>query len=101
VEYALRTGDAEIERRRQAVARERKVLTEQLRELGVDVTESQANFLWIRVRELSGDQLANGLRNQGVIVAPGGPLGEDHHVRAAIRDEAASNRLLSAIQNVL
>jgi histidinol-phosphate aminotransferase len=101
VEYALRRGDGEIDRRRQAVARERQVLTEQLRELGADVTDSQANFLWIRVRELSGDQLANGLRQQGVIVAPGGPLGEDHHIRAAVRDEAASNRLLRAIENVL
>jgi histidinol-phosphate aminotransferase len=101
VEYALRTGDAEIERRRQAVARERTVLTDKLRELGADVTDSQANFLWIRVRELTGDQLANGLRKQGVIVAPGGPLGEEHHVRAAIRDEPASNRLLQAIENVL
>ena len=94
VEYALRTGDAEIERRRHAVARERTVLTDRLRELGADVTDSQANFLWIRVRDMSGDQLANALRKQGVIVAPGGPLGEDHHIRAAIRDEPASNRLL-------
>jgi histidinol-phosphate aminotransferase len=101
VEYALGRGDAEIERRRQAVARERKVLTEQLQELGVDVAESQANFLWIRVRELSGDQLANGLRRQGVIVAPGGPLGEDHHIRAAIRDQQASERLLRAVENLL
>jgi histidinol-phosphate aminotransferase len=101
IEYALRSGDGEIERRRHAVARERQVLTERLRELGADVADSQANFLWIRVRELSGDQLANGLRQQGVIVAPGGPLGEDHHIRAAVRDEAASNRLLRAIENVL
>jgi len=36
-----------------------------------------------------------------VIVAPGGPLGEDHHVRAAIRDEAASNRLRSGVENLL
>jgi histidinol-phosphate aminotransferase len=101
VEYALRSGDAELERRRQAVARERSVLTEQLRELGVDVTDSQANFLWIRVRDMSGDALANALRKQGVIVAPGGPLGEDHHIRAAVRDEAASRRLLRAIENLL
>ena len=101
VEYALRSGDAEIERRRQAVARERQVLTDRLRELGVDVTDSQANFLWIRVRDMSGDQLANGLRQQGVIVAPGGPLGEDHHIRAAILGEAATNRLLRAVENVL
>jgi histidinol-phosphate aminotransferase len=100
VEYALRSGDAEVERRRQAVARERKVLTEQLRELGVDVTDSQANFLWIRVPDLSGDQLANALRKQGVIVAAGGPLGEDHHIRAAVRNQQASTRLLHAVRNL-
>jgi histidinol-phosphate aminotransferase len=101
VEYALRSGDAEIERRRQAVSRERTVLTDQLRDLGVDVADSQANFLWIRVRDMSGDQLANSLRKQGVIVAPGGPLGEDNHIRASIRTEAATNRLLRAIENAL
>ena len=66
-----------------------------------DVTDSQANFLWIRVRDLSGDELANALRKQGVIVAPGGPLGEDHHIRAAVRNEQASKRLLRAVENVL
>jgi histidinol-phosphate/aromatic aminotransferase/cobyric acid decarboxylase-like protein len=81
--------------------RERRVLIEALRELGADVTDSQANFLWIRVPKLSGDQLANALRRQGVIVAPGGPLGEDHHIRAAIRNEAATNRLLRAVENAL
>jgi histidinol-phosphate aminotransferase len=101
LEYALRTGDAEIERRREAVARERTVLTEELRGLGADVTDSQANFLWIRVPDMSGDQLANALRKQGVIVAPGGPLGEDHHIRASILGEAATNRLLRAIENAL
>ena len=101
VEYALRSGDAEMDRRRQAVARERRVLTDGLRELGAEVNDSQANFLWIRVPHLSGDQLASALRRQGVIVAPGGPLGEDHHIRAAIRDEPATNRLLRAVENAL
>ena len=80
------------------MVRERHLLTDQLRELGADVTDSQANFVWIRVRDLSGDELANALRKQGVIVAPGGPLGEDDHIRAAVRNEpgdeapAARNR---------
>jgi histidinol-phosphate aminotransferase len=101
VEHALRDGDPQVERRRRAVVRERHFLTGQLRALGADVTDSQANFLWIRMRDLSGDELANRLRKQGVIVAPGGPLGEDHHVRAAIRNEQASRRLLAAIENLL
>jgi histidinol-phosphate aminotransferase len=100
VEHALRHGDAEVDRRRRAVARERHFLTEELRALGVDVTDSHANFLWIRVPDLNGDELANALRKQGVIVAPGGPLGEDHHIRAAVRNEQASKRLLRAIENI-
>ena len=51
--------------------------------------------------ELSGDELANALRKQGVIVAPGGPLGEDHHIRAAVRNQAATTRLLRAVENLV
>ena len=101
IEHALRTGDAEVERRRQTVARERRRLLAALRDMGLDVTDSQANFVWLRARERSGDQLANRLRAQGVIVAPGGPLGEDHHVRATIISEQATVRLLRALGNAL
>ena len=101
VEYALRTGDSEVERRRSQVARERARLIPALRELGLEVTDSQANFVWLRAGDHSGDQLASALRAQGVIVAPGGPLGEDHHIRATILSEAASARLLRALENAL
>ena len=50
---------------------------------------------------MRGNELANRLRERGVIVAPGGPLGEDEHVRATVRDEAASGRLLKALGEVL
>jgi histidinol-phosphate aminotransferase len=101
IEHALRTGDAEVERRRQTVARERRRLLAALRDMGVQVTDSQANFVWLRAGDRSGDQLANRLRAQGVIVAPGGPLGEDHHIRATIISEQASVRLLRALGNAL
>ena len=76
VEYALRSGDAEIERRRarrgpRASGPDRPARAS----WASDVTDSQANFLWIRVRDMSGDQLANGLRKQGVISRPGRPAG--------------------------
>ena len=93
VEHALRTGDAEIDRRRRAVSRERLRVTEGLTGLGADVTRSQANFVWVRAPGLSGDALAQALRRQGVIVAPGGPLGADDHVRAAVLNEGATDRL--------
>ncbi len=101
VEHALRNGDAEIDRRRRMVARERRVLTEKLRELGVDVADSQANFVWLAADGLSGAALANRLAEDGVIVAPGGPLGADDHVRISIRNSGATDRLLNALERAL
>jgi histidinol-phosphate aminotransferase len=101
VEYALRAGDVEIERRRQAVVHQRARLLEGLRGLPVDADGSQANFVWIAARGTGGDELAARLRRQGVIVAAGGPLGADDHVRATVRDAAATDRLLRALETAL
>jgi histidinol-phosphate aminotransferase len=101
LEHALRTGDAEIERRRAAVSTERVRLTEGLRALGADVADSQANFVWLRAPGLTGDALATALRRQGVIVAPGGPLGADDHVRVGVLNAAATNRVVRAYENVV
>jgi histidinol-phosphate aminotransferase len=101
VEHALRTGDAEIDRRRRAVSRERARLLEALRALPVDVSPSQANFIWLSARGMSGNELAGALRRQGVIVAPGGPLGADDHIRATVRDAPATDRLLRALELTL
>jgi histidinol-phosphate aminotransferase len=101
VEHALRTGDAEVERRRRAVSRERVRLLDGMRSLGLDADDSQANFIWPRAPGLSGDELANRLRRQGVIVAPGGPLGADDHIRVTVRDGAASDRLLRALETAV
>jgi histidinol-phosphate aminotransferase len=96
VEHALRTGDREVERRRHIVIRERERATEGLRALGAEVKPSQANFVWVRAPGLSGDGLAQALRRHGVIVAPGGPLGAEDHVRIALLNEAATDRLVRA-----
>jgi histidinol-phosphate aminotransferase len=101
LEHALRTGDAEIERRRRAVSRERTRLTDSLRALGADVSDSQANFVWVRAPGLSGDALAQGLRRQGVLVAPGGPLGADDHVRIGLLDSEATDRVVRAYANLV
>ena len=98
VDQALRIGDAEMERRREAVIRERARLLDALRALPVEVAETQANFVWLRARDLSGVELSARLRENGVIVAPGAPLGEDDHIRAAVRDTAATDRLVAALR---
>jgi histidinol-phosphate aminotransferase len=99
VEHALRTGDAEIDRRRRAVSRERARLLEGVRRLRLDADDSQANFIWLRSPGVTGDELADRLRRQGVTVAPGGPVGAEDHIRATVRDSAATNRLLRSLDS--
>jgi histidinol-phosphate aminotransferase len=101
VDQALKIGGPEVERRREAVIRERRRLLDALRELPVEVGDSQANFVWLSARGMSGAELAVRLRERGVIVAPGGPLGADDHVRASVRHAAATDRLLEALREAL
>ena len=94
---ALKIGDAEVERRRALVIEQRRRVLDALHDMPVDAPDSQANFVWLHAAGLTGAQLAGALERAGVIVAPGGPLGADDHVRASIRGAAATDRLLTAL----
>lgn len=100
VSQALKIGDAEVARRRESVIRERERLLEALEELPVTADPSQANFIWLAADGLPGAALTARLERDGVIVAPGGPLGADDHVRITVRNAAATDRLLSALGNL-
>jgi histidinol-phosphate aminotransferase len=101
VAQALKVGDRELERRRQSVIEERARVLDGIRPLPVDATETQANFIWMRAHGLTGIELATRLEQARVRVAPGGPLGDDDHVRATIRSANATDRLLAALEQVL
>jgi histidinol-phosphate aminotransferase len=79
----------------------RPALTAALRERDFEVTDSQANFLWAAHPTFPGDEIAARLARSGVLVAAGAALGEPQHVRIALRDQAASERLLSALDKSL
>jgi histidinol-phosphate/aromatic aminotransferase/cobyric acid decarboxylase-like protein len=51
--------------------------------------------------DLEGDELAGRLARTGVLVASGSALGEPHHLRIAVRNAAATDRLLSALDKVI
>jgi histidinol-phosphate aminotransferase len=97
VEYALRFGEEEIQRRRELVIEQRGRIERALHDLPVDAAGSQANFVWLHAAGLTASQLAGHFQNEGVTVAPGGPLGADDHVRASIRGAVATDRLLAAL----
>jgi histidinol-phosphate aminotransferase len=100
-DYAVGIADREIAQRRGVVSHERAQLLEQLPSLGVQAAPSQANFLWMKVDGISGAELAARLERERVLVAPGGPLGADDHVRAAVRGPNETSRLLLALQRSL
>ena len=100
-EQALKIGDAEIERRRSLVVEQRTRMLHALTSTPVDAPASQANFVWLRAARLTGSELAARLEEARVRVAPGGPLGDDDHVRAAIRGGAATERLLAALEEAV
>jgi histidinol-phosphate aminotransferase len=94
---ALKIGDAEIARRRALVIEQRGRVLDALHDMPIDAPDSQANFVWLHASGLTGAEVAGRLERAGVIVAHGGPLGADDHVRAAIRGAAATDRLLQAL----
>jgi histidinol-phosphate aminotransferase len=98
---ALRSCSELLARRVAGVCTERPRLTAALRERGFEVSDSQANFLWAAHPGLAGGELAARVARSGVLVAAGEALGEPNHVRIAIRDDAASRRLLSAVEKTI
>src|SRR4051812_32239409 len=98
IAYALEMGEREVERRRELVVGQRERLLRELHDLPVDAPPSQANFVWLHAAGRTGAQLAAGMEEARVLVAPGGPLGADDHVRASIRGRAATDRLLHALR---
>jgi histidinol-phosphate aminotransferase len=98
---SLRSGPSLLAQRVDAVARERDRLTESLRERGFEVSDSRANFVWVAHPDLGATELAEGLERAAVIVTAGSALGEPGHVRVSVRDRAATERLLRALDILL
>jgi histidinol-phosphate aminotransferase len=100
-DYAIGIADRELAQRQRLVSGQRAQLLEELPGLGVQATPSQANFVWMKVDGISGADLAARLERERVLVAPGGPLGADDHVRAAVRGPNETSRLLLALRRSL
>jgi histidinol-phosphate aminotransferase len=99
--YAVGIADRELAQRRRLVSEQRTKVLDELRGLGVEAASSQANFVWMKVDGISGADLAARLERERVLVAPGGPLGADDHVRAALRGPNETSRLLLALRRSL
>jgi histidinol-phosphate aminotransferase len=97
---ALRSCSDLLAKRVRTVAEQRSRLTTALRQRHFEVSDSQANFLWVAHPSVDGGELSARLARAGVRVATGEPLGEPRHVRIAVHDEASATRLLNAVDRV-
>lgn len=81
---ALRSSVDLVARRGRTIAVNREKLTQQCRELGYELPDSQANVLWLSLKDVDGAELSRRLERGHVIVASGGPLGEPGRVRLTV-----------------
>jgi histidinol-phosphate aminotransferase len=95
--WALAEGGAVVARRRAAAARERQRLAEALRGTPFSFPEGHGPLVWLASAEHGGAAIASGLAAQRIYVTPGSAWGDEQHVRVALRDGAATDRLSAAL----
>jgi histidinol-phosphate aminotransferase len=98
---ALKHQD-EVDRRVERTLALRAGLEDGLRELGLWVAQSDANFVWLRLPEESDEAaLVAGLRERGVLVRAGGSLGRPGALRVTVGTEPENARFIGAIGELL
>jgi histidinol-phosphate aminotransferase len=98
--WALENGDAIVARRRAAAARERERLAAALRDTPFSFPAGHGPLIWLESREHDGAAIASSLAAQRIYVTPGGAWGDERHIRVALRDGAATDRLSAALRDL-
>ena len=80
---------------------ERLWMEEELRELGVEVADSQANFCWVSLGDNEETLVVAALTRAGVAVRPGGALGGPGYLRVTYGTRAENERFVDAIRDAL
>jgi histidinol-phosphate/aromatic aminotransferase/cobyric acid decarboxylase-like protein len=91
-------GTLRLQQRRLLAAQERAHLATGLADSPFTVLRSQVHLVWLRGEGMTAAQLTHGLANQRIHVTPGAEWGDEEHVRVALRDRPATDRLLAALK---
>ena len=98
---ALRHQD-EVERRVTHTVAARIAVTDGLRELGLWVADSDANFVWTHLADADAEPgIVAGLRERGVLVRAGAALGRPGSLRVTVGTDAENRRFLAAMGELL
>jgi histidinol-phosphate aminotransferase len=98
---ALEHGD-EVTRRVERAVAGRLQLEEGLRDLGLPVANSQANFVWTQLPEDADEaEVVRGLAERGVLVRAGGALGREGALRVTCGATDENDRFLTALAEIV
>jgi histidinol-phosphate aminotransferase len=102
---ALKHQDA-VEQRVVMTLAERSALVEGVRALGLDVAESDANFIWVVLPDAEEPadaeaEVARGLIERGVLVRAGASLGRPGAMRVTVGTAAENERFVAALGELL
>jgi histidinol-phosphate aminotransferase len=98
--WASSQGGAVVARRRAAAARERERLAAALEGTPLSFPAGHGHLVWLGSSEHEGADLARHLARRRIYVTPGTAWGDDLHVRVALRDSAATDRLADALREL-
>jgi histidinol-phosphate aminotransferase len=99
--WAVANGERYLPRRRGLAAAEREHLAAVLAGTDLAFPPGTGPLLWLSSASHSGPELAAGLAARRIFVAPGTSWGDDRHVRLALRGPEATDRLASALKDLV
>ncbi len=99
---ALRHQD-EVERRVERTLAQRLSLEDGVRELGLWVAESDANFIWVFLPDDGPDEadVVAGLAERRVLVRAGKSLGREGAMRVTVGTDAENQKFVAALADIL
>jgi histidinol-phosphate aminotransferase len=80
---------------------ERLRVEEGVRDLGLETSESQANFSWIDLGDADEGEIVAGLAARQIAVRPGAALGGPGHIRVSYGTREEDDRFLEAMADLL
>ena len=98
--WATVNGDRYLERRRAVAAQERERLATALAGSSLAFPAGVGPLVWLSSDAVDGPELAAHLASRRIFVSPGTAWGDDRHVRATLRGQQATERLVAALQEL-